>query len=242
VSAPAPPGPAPLAAPAVLRIASDWHLAPRSPPGHAALAAAFLRHAREDGAGVILNGDIFDDLFAGPGRGERAHPAVVAEMEALRSEGRLQRTQGNHDPGVEQVQLLVEWPGLGRVLVAHGHLADPIQRSWIGKLGNGISARFGRLGLVRGAAALAEATARAAARGHMERSFRTRCLSLVERERAVLGVFGHLHAPHLVPGDRYANAGALSGERLSFLELGPGGPHLRAMGGVDPSPPGRFGE
>jgi hypothetical protein len=34
---------------------------------------------------------------------------------------------------------------------------------------------------------------------------------------------------HAVPADRYANAGALLGGVLQFLELGPGGPRLRSL-------------
>jgi UDP-2,3-diacylglucosamine pyrophosphatase LpxH len=213
----------------VVRIASDWHLAPRSPPLHARLAAEFLRRARADGAEVILNGDVFDDLFAGPGRSERAHAEVVAELEALRAQGRLRRTRGNHDPEAGEEQLVLAWPGTGRVLVAHGHAADPIGRSPVGRLGDAISRRFGRLALVRGAAALAEAAARAAAGRRMVELFRRRCLALVAREGCDLGVFGHVHAPHLAAGDRYANAGSLTSRALEYLELGPAGPRLCSL-------------
>lgn len=210
----------------IIRIASDWHLSPRTPPGQARLATAFLRAAREDGAEVILNGDVFDDLFEGPGRSARAHPDVIAALEALSALGRLRRTRGNHDPEAGEEQVLLDVPGVGKVLVAHGHAADPVSRSWIGRLGDGISRRFGRLGVVRGAAAFAEATARTVAGRHMVELFRRRCLALVEREGCDLGVFGHVHAPHLAPGDRYANAGSLGARGLEYLELGPGGPRL----------------
>ncbi len=123
-----------------IRIASDWHLAPGSPPLHARLARAFLARARADGAQVILNGDIFDDLFAGPGRAEATHPLVMAEIEALRREGRLRRTRGNHDPHAGEERIELEWPaGAGRVLVAHGHVVDPVSSSLLGRLGDGIS-------------------------------------------------------------------------------------------------------
>ena len=209
-----------------LRIASDWHLSPRSPAWHGRLAAEFLRRARRDGASVILNGDVHDDLFDGAGRCARAHPGVEAEIEALLALGRLRRTRGNHDPEAGEDRVVVEWPGVGRVLVMHGHAADPVNRSWVGHLGEGISRRFGRMGLVRGAAALAEAAARAMAGRRIAELFRARCLELVERGGFDLGVFGHVHAGHLAPGDRYANAGSLSGDGLHYLELGPAGARL----------------
>ncbi len=210
-----------------VRIASDWHLGPHSPPDHLRLALAFLARARADGVDVILNGDILDDLFAGEAAA-RACPAVVEAMAALASQGRLRRTAGNHDPDVPLARVELEVPGLGRVLVAHGHLVDPINASALGRLGDGISRRFGRLALVRGAAWLAEAAARALAGRAMARIFRARCLAAVEREGFALGVFGHVHRRHLQPGDRYANAGAL-GERLEYLELGPDGARLGAL-------------
>ena len=213
----------------LLRIASDWHLSPRSPPLHGRLAAGFLRRAREDGASVILNGDVFDDLFEGPDRCRRAHPEVAAAIEELRAQGRLRRTCGNHDPQAGQDRILVDWPGVGRVLVAHGHAVDPIHGSWLGRLGDGISARFGRLGLVRGGAALAEAVATGLLGPRIVRVFRGRCLAMVEREGCALGVFGHVHAPHLAAGDRYANSGALAGDGLHFLELGPESPRLLTL-------------
>jgi hypothetical protein len=86
--------------------------------------------------------------------------------------------------------------------------------------------RFGRLGAVRGAAALAEAAAKAAAGGRLVQVFRRRCLALVDRNGCALGVFGHVHEAHLAAGDRYANAGSLAEDGLHYLELGPGGPRL----------------
>jgi UDP-2,3-diacylglucosamine pyrophosphatase LpxH len=210
----------------ILRVASDWHLAPGTPAPEARLARAFLARAARDGAAVILNGDVFEDLFAGPGEGERAHPAIVAALTALRQAGRLRRTCGNHDPGGGEERIVLDWPGLGRVLVTHGHTADPVNRSALGRLGDGISRRFGRLALVRGAAAAVEAAARAVAGRRMEAVFRARCLALVEREGCDLGVFGHVHAAHLRPGDRYANSGWLAGGELEYIELGPDGPRL----------------
>jgi UDP-2,3-diacylglucosamine pyrophosphatase LpxH len=207
-------------------IASDWHLSPRSPPAHVRLARAFLERADRAGARVILNGDIFDDLFAGAGRPAAAHPDVAAAIDALARAGRLERTRGNHDPdaGAERVELAV--PGVGRVLVAHGHAADPVNASPVGRLGDAISRRFGRLGVVRGAAWLAEAAARSLAGERMVALFRRRCLDVVEREGFDLGVFGHVHVAHLAPGDRYANAGAVGAETLSYLVVDPGGPRL----------------
>lgn len=213
----------------VVRVASDWHLAPGSPPAHAALALVFLAEAEADGARVILNGDVFDDLFAGPGRAEAAHPEVVRAIAALRAAGRLERTSGNHDPEAGAPRVVLDAPHVGRVLVMHGHTVDPVNRSAVGRLGDGISRRFGRLALVSGAARLAEAAARRVAGGRMVSIFRSRCLAVVEREGFDLGVFGHLHAPHLAAGDRYANAGALRGDTLEYLELGPGGARLRVL-------------
>jgi len=210
----------------IVRIASDWHLAPRTPPGEARLAAFFLRVARLEGASVILNGDVFEDLFEGAGRSERAHPEVVAEIGVLREMGRLRRTSGNHDPASGEERIVLEWPGLGRVLVAHGDLADPVSRSWLGRLGYDISQRYGRLAVVRGAAVFAERAARAAAGRRIAAVFRARCLELVRNEGCDLGVFGHVHVPHLDAADRYANAGSLKREGLEYLELGQAGPRL----------------
>jgi UDP-2,3-diacylglucosamine pyrophosphatase LpxH len=210
-------------------IASDWHLSPHGPPEHGRLARAFLARARAAGVEVILNGDAFDDLFSGPGRAEAAHPAVVAELAALRREGRLRRTRGNHDPDAGEDRLLLEIPAVGRVLVAHGHAADPVNASALGRLGDAISRRFGRHALVRGAARLAERSVLGVAGARVVALFRARCLALVEREGFDLGVFGHVHVPHLAPGDRYANAGAIDREGLHYLELGPAGPRLHVL-------------
>jgi hypothetical protein len=215
---------------ALVRIASDWHLAPKSPARHVRLAAEFLRRAQADGAEVILNGDVFDDLFAGRGRGERAHPEVSAAIRALKEAGRLRRTCGNHDPEQGEERVVLDWPGLGRVLVAHGHLSDPVNRSFAGRVGDGISRRFGPVpgvgAMVRGVARLAEAWARAITGKRMEEIFRGRCLRLLGEESFGLGVFGHVHVPRLAAGDRYANAGALDQAGLHFLELSPAGPRL----------------
>jgi UDP-2,3-diacylglucosamine pyrophosphatase LpxH len=232
----------------IVRIASDWHLGPATPPADARAALAFLAAARRDGARVVLNGDVFDDLFAGPGRAEAAHPDVVAALAVLGAAGLLERTAGNHDPDAGVARVVLEVPGIGRVLVMHGHAADPVNASIVGRLGDGISRRFGRLALVRGAAWLAEVAARAVAGDRMVSIFRSRCLAIVEREGFDLGVFGHVHAAHLVPGDRYANAGALRDGVLEYLELSPGGARLAtlrageapaaASGGIKPADPG----
>jgi UDP-2,3-diacylglucosamine pyrophosphatase LpxH len=207
-------------------ISGDWHLSPRSPPAHARLARAFLARAEREGARVVLNGDVFDDLFAGVGRPALAHPDVADGIAALARAGRLERTSGNHDPdaGPERIELAA--PGIGRIIVAHGHALDPVNASPVGRLGDAISRRFGRLGLVRGAAWLAEAVARAVAEERMVALFRRRCLNLVGREGFDLGVFGHVHVAHLAPGDRYANAGALGTEGLSYLVVDHAGPRL----------------
>ncbi|HEY6005907.1 MAG TPA: metallophosphoesterase [Anaeromyxobacter sp.] len=212
-----------------LLVASDWHLSPRSPAAHARLARDFLALARAERARVVLNGDVFDDLFSGPGRAEAAHPEVVRDIEALAAEGRLVRTRGNHDPGAGEERAVLDVPGTGRVLVLHGHQVDPLSRSPAGRLGDAVSRRFGRTLAVRWAARLAEEGARAVAGGPMASLFRRRALALVVREGFDLGVFGHVHVAHAAPGDRYANAGALLGEALQFLELGPAGPVPRIL-------------
>jgi UDP-2,3-diacylglucosamine pyrophosphatase LpxH len=214
-----------------LWIASDWHLSPESPPAHERLALAFLAAAGAAGAEVILNGDVFDDLFAGPGRAQAAHPQVAAAMAALASAGRLRRTSGNHDPGAGPERLLVERPGLGRVLVTHGHALDPINASPIGRLGDAISRRFGRTALVRGAARLAEAVALALAGERMVAHYRARCLRAVEAGGFALGVFGHVHRPHLVAGDGYVNAGGLDVGGLSYVILDEDGARLERLRG-----------
>jgi UDP-2,3-diacylglucosamine pyrophosphatase LpxH len=212
-----------------LLVASDWHLSPRSPAAHARLARDFLALARAEGARVVLNGDVFDDLFSGPGRAEAAHPEVVRDIGALAAEGRLVRTRGNHDPASGEERVVLEVPGAGRVLVLHGHQVDPVSRTPLGRLGAAVSRRYGRTLAVRWAARLAEEGARALAGGRMASVFRRRALALVVREGFDLGVFGHVHVAHAVPGDRYANAGALLGEVLQFLELRTGGARLRSL-------------
>jgi UDP-2,3-diacylglucosamine pyrophosphatase LpxH len=200
-------------------VAGDWHLAPWSPAAHGALAHAFLVRARAAGATVILNGDVFDELFAGSERARAAHPAVTAELAALARAGRLLRVRGNHDPDAGEERAVLEVSGIGLVLVTHGHAVDPVGASPLGRAGDAVARRFGRTALVRGAARLAERSARALAGERMVAAFRRRCLALVERERFALGVFGHVHVAHLVAGDRYVNAGALLGETLSYLAV-----------------------
>ena len=96
-------------------------------------------------------------------------------------------------------------------------------------LAPGSPAAHGRLGVVRGAAWLAEAAARVVAQDYMIATFRRRCLAWVERGGYALGVFGHVHAAHLVRGDRYANAGALLDGSLQYLVLGAAGPRLESL-------------
>jgi UDP-2,3-diacylglucosamine pyrophosphatase LpxH len=212
-----------------LWIASDWHLGPRSPALHGRLALGFLARARAAGAAVILNGDLWEDLFAGEGAGARAFPAVAAAATALQAEGRLRFTRGNHDPDRGEHRIELDWPGLGRVLVAHGHAADPVNASALGRLGDGISRNFGRFGVVRGAAWLAEAAVRGLMEERMVAIFRGRCERLVEAGGFALGVFGHVHRAHAVAGERYANAGSLHGETLEYLELSEGGLRLATL-------------
>ncbi len=214
-------------------VAGDWHLSPHSPELHGRLARAFLARARAQGATVVLNGDVFDELFAGAARARAAHPLVVAELEALEHEGRLLRVRGNHDPAAGEERIVLDVAGLGRVLVAHGHAADPLHASPVGRLGDAVSRRFGRLAIVRGAARLAERAARALADERMQRVFRRRCLALVERGGFALGVFGHVHAAHLEPGDRYANAGALVGKTLSYMVLDRSGARILGLRAAD---------
>jgi UDP-2,3-diacylglucosamine pyrophosphatase LpxH len=209
-----------------LWIASDWHLGPDSPPAHGRMALAFLERARAAGVEVILNGDAFDDLFAGPGRAEAAQPAVAAAIAALAGSRRLRRTSGNHDPAAGPERIVVERPGAGRILVAHGHALDPINASPIGRLGDSISRHFGRTRLVRGAARLAEVVARTLAEEQMVAVFRARCLRAVAAGGFDLGVFGHVHRAHLVAGDAYVNAGALADAGLDYLVIGDRGPRL----------------
>jgi UDP-2,3-diacylglucosamine pyrophosphatase LpxH len=229
-------------------VAGDWHLSPTSPALDGRLALAFLERARAQDATVVLNGDVFDDLFSGPGRAEAAHPEVARDIEALAAEGRLLRTRGNHDPDSGEERAVLEVPGAGRVLVLHGHQVDPISRTPLGRLGDAVSRRFGRALAVRWAARAAEEAARAVAGGSMAAVFRGGALALVVREGFDLGVFGHVHVAHAAPGDRYANAGALLGDVLQFLELGPAAPRLRSLrlrrgeeGRQRGAPPGEVG-
>jgi UDP-2,3-diacylglucosamine pyrophosphatase LpxH len=210
-------------------VAGDWHLSPESPAIHGRLARAFLDRARAEGATVVLNGDVFEDLFAGSHRARAAHPGVTAALDALASEGRLLQARGNHDPGVGEDRIILDVPGLGRVLVAHGDAADPLHASVLGRLGDAISRRYGRLALVRSAARIAELAATRVAGARMRALFRGRCLALLEREGCALGVFGHVHVPHLAAGDRYVNAGGLRGGTLSYVALDPSGPRLLAL-------------
>jgi UDP-2,3-diacylglucosamine pyrophosphatase LpxH len=210
-------------------VAGDWHLSPESPAIHGWLARAFLARARAEGATVVLNGDVFDDLFAGDRRARAAHPGVTAALAELAGEGKLLQARGNHDPGAGEDRIVLDVPGLGRVLVAHGDLADPLHASVLGRLGDAISRRFGRLALVRSAARIAELAATRIAGVRMRALFRRRCLALLEREGCALGVFGHVHVPHLAAGDRYVNAGALRGSTLSYVALDTSGPRLLSL-------------
>jgi UDP-2,3-diacylglucosamine pyrophosphatase LpxH len=212
-----------------LWIASDWHLGPLSPPVHGRLALLFLSRARERGAEVILNGDVFDDLFAGPGRAQAAHPRVAEAIGALEAEGRLRRTRGNHDPEAGPERLVVERPGVGRILVAHGHSLDPINASPIGRLGDAISRHLGRWAIVRGAAWLAEAAARGVAEERMIAVFRARCLRAVEAGGFDLGIFGHVHRAHRVAGDRYVNAGGLHDDGLEHAVVDATGARIERL-------------
>ena len=111
-------------------VASDWHLGSFSTPQESRLALAFLERAGASETDIILNGDIFEGLFESRATAESAHPAVVEAIQRLGAAGRLRRTEGNHDPGAGEAHLVVEHSVLGRVLVAHGHTADPSYGSW----------------------------------------------------------------------------------------------------------------
>lgn len=214
-------------------IAGDWHLSPQSPALDGRLALAFLARAHAEGATVVLNGDVFDDLFAGEAHAGAAHSGVVAAIAALTADGRLLRARGNHDPSAGDERIVLDVLGLGRVLVAHGDAADPLHASRLGRLGEAVSHRFGRLALVRRTARLAEASARALAGELMCAVFRRRCLAAIEREGFALGVFGHVHVPHLAQGDRYVNCGGLFRGALSYVALDRSGPRLLWLRSAD---------
>lgn len=208
-------------------VASDWHLGHFSDTAATELAVTFLERARAAGDDVILNGDIFEGLFETAAEAEAAQPHVSTLMADLMRLGRLRRTEGNHDPGSGAAALVIEHATLGRVLVTHGHTADPMHHSPALRVGDEISRRFGRLALVRGAARFAESiTGLAGAR--VEALFRERCLALVGAAECALGIFGHVHRQRLVPGDTYANAGCLRGGRLEYLVLDGDGAHAAA--------------
>ncbi|MGH7621347.1 MAG: metallophosphoesterase [Gemmatimonadaceae bacterium] len=214
------------------RIASDWHLGQFSGPIATQLALDFLEHAATSGDDVILNGDVFEGLFETAASAEAAQPRVTALIDDLARAGRLRRTEGNHDPGSGEPSVIVEHPALGRVLVTHGHTADPMHRSLALRVGDGISRRCGRFAPVRGAAWLAESIAGVAG-GRVEAVFRERCLALVDAASCDLGVFGHVHRERCTPGDRYLNAGCLRRGRLAYLVLDDAGVYPEHLERVD---------
>ena len=112
-------------------IASDWHLAPESPPAHGRLARAFLAEARRTGARVILNGDVFDSIDFR--RLNKHHWNVLSELRKLSDDIEITWIIGNHDGsaedishllGVEVLDDLVVESGGRRVLFLHGHRFD----------------------------------------------------------------------------------------------------------------------
>ena len=201
-------------------VASDWHLSRYSSAETSTLALAFLERARDSGDEVILNGDIFEGLFEPVALSEAAHPHVVSLIGAMRRAGQLRRTEGNHDPGAGDASIVVGHGRLGPILVMHGHVADPLRMSRVGRLGDFISRRFGWIPAVRLAARLAEQGASLTAH-RVEQVFSRRCRDLVARRLsgAGLGIFGHIHRQYLVAGDRYANAGHLTDQRLEFIAI-----------------------
>jgi UDP-2,3-diacylglucosamine pyrophosphatase LpxH len=201
-------------------IASDWHLSRYSSPETSTLALAFLERARDSGDDVILNGDIFEGLFEPVALSEAAHPHVASLMGAMIRRGQLRRTEGNHDPGAGAAAIVLGHQQLGPILVMHGHVADPLRMSAVGRLGDFISRRFGWIPAVRLAARLAEQSASLTAH-RVERVFSRRCRDLVARRLSGegIGIFGHIHRQYLTAGDRYANAGHLTDQRLEFISI-----------------------
>jgi len=203
-------------------IASDWHLSRYSSAETSTLALAFLERARDSGDDVILNGDIFEGLFEPVALSEAAHPHVASLMGAMSRTGQLRRTEGNHDPGAGAAAIVLGHERLGPILVMHGHVADPLRMSPVGRLGDFISRRFGWIPAVRLAARLAEQSASLTAH-RLEQVFSRRCRDLVARRLSGgvggIGIFGHIHRQYLVAGDRYANAGHLADQRLEFIAI-----------------------
>jgi UDP-2,3-diacylglucosamine pyrophosphatase LpxH len=199
-------------------VASDWHLSRYSSAEMSTLALAFLERARDSGDDVILNGDIFEGLFEPVALSQAAHPHVVSLMEAMTRTGQLRRTEGNHDPGAGSSAIVLGHEGLGPILVMHGHVADPLRMSRVGRLGDFISRRLGWIPAVRLAARLAEQSASLTAH-RVERVFSRRCRDLVARRLSRMGIFGHIHRQYLVAGDQYANAGHLTDQRLEFIAI-----------------------
>jgi hypothetical protein len=149
---------------------------------------------------------------------QAAHPHVVSLMEAMTRTGQLRRTEGNHDPGAGSSEIVLGHEGLGPILVMHGHVADPLRMSPVGRIGDFISRRLGWIPAVRLAARLAEQSASLTAH-RVERVFSRRCRDLVARRPTRMGIFGHIHRQYLVAGDRYANAGHLTDQRLEFIAI-----------------------
>jgi UDP-2,3-diacylglucosamine pyrophosphatase LpxH len=199
-------------------VASDWHLSRYSSAETSTLALAFLERARDSGDEVILNGDIFEDLFEPVALSEAAHPHVASMMGAMIRTGQLRRTEGNHDPGAGAAAIVLGHERLGPILVMHGHVADPLRMSRVGRLGDFISRRFGWIPAVRLAARLAEQSASLTAH-RVEQVFSRRCRELVARRLSGMGIFGHIHRQYLVAGDRYANSGHLTDQRLEFIAI-----------------------
>jgi UDP-2,3-diacylglucosamine pyrophosphatase LpxH len=199
-------------------IASDWHLSRYSSMETSTLALAFLERARDSGDDVILNGDIFEGLFEPAALSEAAHPHVVSLIEAMTRKGQLRRTEGNHDPGAGSAAIVIDHQRLGPILVMHGHVADPLRTSPVGRLGDFISRHLGWIPAVRLAARLAEQSASLTAH-RIEKVFSRRCRELVTRRLGAIGIFGHIHRQYLVAGDRYANAGHLTDQRLEFIAI-----------------------
>lgn len=221
-------------------VASDWHLGSFTPPPAAELARRFLERACTAGDRVVLNGDIFEGLFQPVACAEAAHPELRDAIARMTSAGQLVRTAGNHDPDAGHQMLVLNQQGLGHVLITHGHIVDPLHHSRIGTFGDAISRRLGRLGVIRGAARVAEHAANRFAGIAIERWFRARCRSVVERERCNLGVFGHIHRRYLAPGDPYANAGRLTSQRLDYLILADGTVQLASLTLAEQRPKSRI--
>lgn len=210
-------------------VASDWHLGSLSPPQHSKLAATFLQRIADENAFVVLNGDIFEGLFEPIDDALACQRDVFSQVQQLQQAGQLRLVVGNHDPTLGEAKVIVGVAGIGRVLIAHGHAADPWQRTPLCQLGDAVSRRFGKWVAVRGAAHLVESITFATVGRQVRAAFQARCSAWVRQEHCQLGVFGHVHEQYLEAGNPYANAGWMDATRLQYLMFDANGPHKGAL-------------